>query len=54
MGLGRWRRKRDSSITEVAVERVETEVHGEQRHDRILMSSYLKVVDHRDRPDLSW
>ncbi len=54
MGLGWWRRKRDSSITKAAVERVETEVHSKKRCDRVVISSHPKVVDHKDLIVLHW
>ena len=52
MDLGWWRRKRDCSSTKVEVERVATEAHGEQRHDRVVISAYPKVVDRKDRTAL--
>ena len=52
MGLGWWRRKQDSSRNEGGVKRTATEVNSEQRQDRVVISAYSKVVDHKDRMDL--
>ena len=51
MGLGWWRRTHDSSITKAAGEQIATEVHSEQRHDRVVISSCTKSLDHTDRMD---
>ena len=50
-GLGWWRRKHDSAVTKAAGEQIATEVYSEQRHDRVVISSYPKVVDREDRKD---